>query len=353
MTTLTGAGPGRQPVSSRPALALVVRLAVVHLATALFTLTAGCFTPAAVAEDSTTAHHVHALKITVLVTNVGGDPHAGDGEWGYSALVEVDGHKILYDTGSSADLVLRNASALHVDLSNVEDVILSHNHFDHVGGLMALRHEFAGANPHAIGRVHVGARIFEPRLDDSGEDQNGLRLIRTQYLATGGEFIVHDKPTELFPGVWFTGPVPRPNPEKNWSPGLWLVTDQGRVEDNVPEDSALVFQTDDGVVVLTGCGHAGVVNIVEYARTISGDQRLLSVVGGLHLFAASDQTLAWTGDKLKTYHIRNLLAGHCTGLEATYRLRQSTGLDRKTAVVSAVGSSFTLGVGIDPRRLAQ
>jgi 7,8-dihydropterin-6-yl-methyl-4-(beta-D-ribofuranosyl)aminobenzene 5'-phosphate synthase len=276
-------------------------------------LAAACFTPTATADELATAHHVHALKITVLVTNVGGDAHAGDGEWGYSALVEVDGHRILYDTGSSADLVLRNARALHVDLSNVDDVILSHNHFDHVGGLMALRHEFAGANPHAMSRVHVGARIFEPRLDESGEDQNGLRLIRTQYLATGGEFIVHDKPTELFPGVWFTGPVPRPNPEKNWNPGLWLVT----------------------------------------ARTISGDQRLLAVVGGLHLFAASDQTLAWTGDKLKTYQIRNLLAGHCTGIEATFRLRQSTGLDRKTAVVSAVGSSFTLGVGIDPRRLAQ
>jgi 7,8-dihydropterin-6-yl-methyl-4-(beta-D-ribofuranosyl)aminobenzene 5'-phosphate synthase len=325
------------------------------LAAGLFALTAAGVTPAAAAAaaEPTTTHHVHALKITVLVTNVGGDPHAGDGEWGYSALVEVDGHKILYDTGSSADLVLRNAKALHIDLSNVEDVILSHNHFDHVGGLMALRQEFAAANPRAMSRVHVGARIFEPRLDDSGADQNGLRLIRTQYLATGGEFIVHDKPTELFPGVWLTGPVPRPNPEHNWSPGLSLVTDQGRVEDNVPEDSALIFQTDDGVVVLTGCGHAGVVNIVEYARTISGDQRLLSVVGGLHLFAASDQTLAWTGERLKTYHLRNLLAGHCTGIEATYRLRQSTGLDRKTAVVSAVGSSFTLGAGIDPRKLAQ
>jgi len=324
-----------------------------RLAAALALLTATGFATAAVAADATPAHHVHALKITVLVTNLGGDPHAGDGEWGYSALVEVDGHRILYDTGSSADLVLRNARALHVDLSNVEDVVLSHNHYDHVGGLMALRQEFGGANPLAMSRVHVGARIFEPRLDDSGADHNGLRLIRAQYLATGGQFVVHDKPTELFPGVWFTGPVPRPNPEKNWSPGLWLTSDQGRVEDNVPEDSALIFQTDDGIVVLTGCGHAGIINIVEYARSVSGDQRLLAVVGGLHLFAASDQTLAWTGERLKAYQIRNLLAGHCTGIEATYRLRQSTGLDRKTAVVSAVGSSFTLGAGIDPRNLAQ
>jgi len=149
-----------------------------------------------------------------------------------------------------------------------------------------------------------------------------------------------------------TGPVPRPNLEKNWFPGLSLMTAEGRVEDNVPEDSALVFDTNEGIVVLTGCGHAGIVNIVEYARTIAGNKPVLAVVGGLHLFNASDQTLAWTGAKLKSYQIKNLLAGHCTGVEATYRLRKSTGLSRKTAVVSATGSSFRLGFGVDPGMLA-
>jgi 7,8-dihydropterin-6-yl-methyl-4-(beta-D-ribofuranosyl)aminobenzene 5'-phosphate synthase len=335
----------------------IVLLRVLRRAAVVLAITVVCAPPPAWSNTGAGAggasHQARALKITVLVTNVAGDLRAGDGEWGYSALVEVDGHKILYDTGASADMVLKNARALHIDLSDVEDVVLSHNHSDHVGGLMTLRREFAKTNPRAMSRVHVGARIFEPRLDDSGEDDNGLRSIRAEYLATGGEFIVHDKPTELFPGVWFTGPVPRPNPERNWNPGLWLVTAQGRVEDNVPEDSELVFNTNDGIVILTGCGHAGIVNIAEYARTIAGDKPLLAVVGGLHLFAASDQTLAWTGAKLKSYRIENLLAGHCTGIEATYRLRDSTGLTRKTAVVSATGSSFTLGLGIDPRKLAQ
>jgi 7,8-dihydropterin-6-yl-methyl-4-(beta-D-ribofuranosyl)aminobenzene 5'-phosphate synthase len=327
-------------------------LKVLRSATAFLAAVLSCSTPVAAAGEAN-APPVHVLKITVLVTNVAGDPRLGDGEWGYSALVEADGHKILYDTGASANMVIMNAKALHIDLSDVEDVVLSHNHSDHVGGLMALRREFAKANPRAMSRVHVGARIFEPRLDQAGEDHNGLRLIREEYLATGGVFIVHDKPTELYPGVWLTGPVPRPNTEKNWFPGLTLVTTQGRVEDNVPEDSALVFNTNEGTVILTGCGHAGIINIVEYARTIDGDKPLLAVIGGLHLFAASDQTLIWTGAKLKTYRIENLLAGHCTGIEATYRLRESTGLNRKTAMVSAVGSSFTLGRGIDARMLAQ
>ena len=106
----------------------------------------------------------------------------------------MDGHKILYDTGASSDMVLNNAKALHIDLSAVEDVVLSHNHWEHVGGLMTLRRELAKTNPRALIRVRVGARIFEPRLTDGGDDHNGLRLIKAEYLATGGVFIVHDKP---------------------------------------------------------------------------------------------------------------------------------------------------------------
>jgi len=343
-------GIARGRARRMPSIAIAIVLAI----SVALTGTASALTATGAPADSESgARLARALKITVLVTNVAGDPRAGDGEWGYSALVEVDGHKILYDTGASADMVLKNASALHIDLSDVEDVVLSHNHADHVGGLMTLRREFAKSNPRAMSRVHVGAGIFEPRLNAAGEDDNGLRLIRAQYLATGGVFVVHERPDELLPGVWFSGPVPRPNPEKNWSPGLTLATSEGRKEDNVPEDSALLFDTGDGVVVLTGCGHAGIVNIVEYARSRLGSKPIVAVVGGLHLFSASDQSLAWTGAKLKDYQIENLLAGHCTGIEATYRLREATGLTRKTAVVSVTGSSFTLGRGIDARRLAQ
>jgi 7,8-dihydropterin-6-yl-methyl-4-(beta-D-ribofuranosyl)aminobenzene 5'-phosphate synthase len=305
------------------------------------------------AADPPSARHVHALKVTVLVTNLAGDAHEGDGEWGFSALVEVDGRKILYDTGSSPDMALRNAKALKIDLSDVEDVVLSHNHFDHVGGLMTLRRELSKINPRALSRVHVGARVFEPRWDAAGEDRNGLRLIKADYLATGGTFIVHDKPAELLPGVWLTGPVPRPNDEKNWFPGLTLDSKQGRIEDNVPEDSALLFDTDTGMVILAGCAHAGIVNITEFARVVVGKKPIIAVVGGLHLFSASDQTIAWTGGKLKSYGVQSLLGAHCTGIEALFRLRESLGLTRKTAIVSASGSSFTLNQGFDPRRLAQ
>lgn len=312
-------------------------------------------TSAAVAGAATplpSGSQVNSLKITVLVTNLAGDVDEGQGEWGYSALVEVDGHRILYDTGASPGLVLSNAEKLGISLSDVQDVVLSHNHRDHVGGLLSLRRELMKTNPRAISRVHVASEIFAPRLDSNGSNRNGLKEIRAQYAETGGQFVLHDGPGQLLPGVWFTAAVPRETRERNWSPSLRIKTAAGVVDDTVPEDSALVFDAQDGLVILTGCGHAGIINIAAYSRRLAGSQSIFAIVGGLHLFAASDDTLLWTGERLKSLGLRYLLAGHCTGIEATFRLRQIVGLDRKTAVVSAVGSSFTLGKGIDPRELA-
>jgi 7,8-dihydropterin-6-yl-methyl-4-(beta-D-ribofuranosyl)aminobenzene 5'-phosphate synthase len=105
---------------NRAALWQVLQLAARKLAiTLLRSLPLAFISVGAVVGQMNASHQVHALKITVLVTNVAGNPFEGEGEWGYSALVEVDSHKILYDTGASADMVLKNAAALHIDLSGV------------------------------------------------------------------------------------------------------------------------------------------------------------------------------------------------------------------------------------------
>jgi 7,8-dihydropterin-6-yl-methyl-4-(beta-D-ribofuranosyl)aminobenzene 5'-phosphate synthase len=296
------------------------------------------------------AGQVKTLKVTVLSTMLADQ---GLGEWGYSALVEVDGRKFLFDTGANPDVVLKNAKSLGINLSDVEDVVISHNHDDHTGGLITLRRELMKKNPRAMSRAHVSANIFLPRLKADGSDDNGLSPLRTEYERLGGSFALHEDAAELATGVWFTGPVPRKYPETNWSTeGLNLHTAAGDVTDNVPEDAALVFSTPEGLVVLTGCGHAGIVNISEYAQQIAGPAPIFTVIGGLHLFAKSDEVVDWTGAQLRRLGVRYLLAGHCTGIEATWRLRSALGLTRKTAPVSSVGSSFTLGKGIQPRDIA-
>jgi len=292
-------------------------------------------------------HIVHALRITTLSTMLA---DTGVGEWGYSALVEVDGRRILFDTGAHPDVVLRNAKEMGIDLSTADTVILSHNHDDHTGGLIALREAAMRKNGKALATALVGAGIFEPRYDKTGKDVNGLTPLRARYIADGGHFEERAGPVEIAPGVWFTGPVPRPNAETNWQPGLKRKAATGLIDDTVPEDSALIFVTDQGIVILTGCGHAGIMNLVDDARRIAGDKPLLAVIGGLHLFAKSDAVLAASAAKMQG--LRYLLAAHCTGIEATIKLRALLGLDRHTAVVAAVGSSFTLGKGIDALDIA-
>ena len=112
-----------------------------------------------------------------------------------------------------------------------------------------------------------------------------------------------------------------------------MTTPAGVVEDNVPEDMALVIDTDQGLVVLTGCGHAGVVNTIDYARTVIRPERVHALIGGLHLFAAKAETLAWTAEKLRGFGVEHLIGAHCTGIESVFRLRADLGLDREHAVV--------------------
>ncbi|MBL9206943.1 MAG: MBL fold metallo-hydrolase [Opitutaceae bacterium] len=295
---------------------------------------------------------VKALKITVLSTMLA---EKGLGEWGFAALVEVDGRRILFDTGAHTDVVLKNAAALQIDLSTVPDVILSHSHWDHVGGLMTLRDSVRKQNPAALGTVHGAEGLFYRRVGGGPPIlENPLLLTRPAFEDSGGVFKIHPRPIELHPGVWFSGPVPRPHPERNWSGSGRLVDSTGAVvEDIQPEDAALYINTAKGLVVITGCGHAGVVNLIEHARTVVRPAPVHALIGGIHLFNASEQTLTWTADKPREFRVEHFIGAHCTGLETVYRFRRELGLDRTRVVVGATGAVFELGQGIDPGVLAK
>ena len=315
------------------------------------TVTRGRWVGPSVQASSTSGTQIHALKVTLLSTMLVAEP-TGFGEWGFSALVEADGHRILVDTGAHPETVLQNAHDLKVDLSNVQEVVLTHNHDDHVTGLLTLRREMMKKNPAALSVAHVAKGIFYSRPSAQGES-NPMIAIRKAYESTGGRFIEHSDGADIFPGAWLTGPVPRKYPERNWSVSGKVQTPDGLVEDTVPEDQSLVLDTTQGLVVLTGCGHAGIVNILTYAATKFPGRGVDAVIGGLHLFPASDEQLDWTGDEFKQFKVANLLGAHCTGIEAVYRLRQRAGLTRRTAVVGAVGSTFSLDKGIVAGALAQ
>lgn len=309
--------------------------------------------PALQAEAPPTTHaRVTKLRVHILSTMLADH---GIGEWGFAALVEADGHRILFDTGFRPDTVLTNARELGVDLSDVTDVILSHHHDDHTGGLLTLRRALQSKNPKALSRAHVAPGMFWSRPQRQGqgpEENNPMVAWRAEYEATGGVFVEHTEPVELVPGVWLTGPVPRAHPERNWSGRGQVKAPRGLVEDNLPEDQSLVVDTDRGLVLVSGCGHAGMINTLEFARRVVRSAPIHAALGGFHLLDADDRGLTWTGGKLREFGLGHLIGAHCTGIEAVFRLRSAAGLDRRRCVVGAVGASFNLDRGIDPQRLA-
>src|SRR5260221_2310116 len=264
---------------------------------------------------------VQALRIVLLSTMLA---DRGIGEWGFAALVEVDGRRLLFDTGGRPETVLSNAREMGIDLSDVTDVVLSHNHSDHTTGLLPMRRALAAKNSAALSRVHVGRGIFWSRPSAEGEEQPVLK-VRGELEAAGVRFVEHEGPAEVLQGVWLTGRVPRIHPERNWTTRGRVRTPEGLVEDTIPEDQSLVFDTARGLVLLSGCGHAGIANTVEYARKVVRPAALHAAIGGVHPFPLHDQPLHPAARPLPGARVQKPRRGGRARLQAGCRPRRPAG----------------------------
>ena len=275
--------------------------------------------------------------------------YLGVGEWGFAALIETPGQSILFDTGLKSETVLTNARLLNVDLSKVEEVVLSHFHTDHTGGLLTLREIYKKENPKALSTVYVGKGFFSQRYDVQHTPVYSLpnpgftrsfstpEDFRRAAEATGIRFVIVESTTELAPGVVLTGPIDRIHPEKNVSPGYFLKSDDGYVADNIPESQVVGIDTDQGWLMVSGCGHAGIINASERLLQIK-DQPIHMGLGGFHLFRADEEAISWTAGKLKEFGYKKLVGAHCSGAHATHELGDHLGLPRSGISIGAIGT---------------
>ncbi len=292
-------------------------------------------------------HVVKRLKITILSTMLAQQP--GIGEWGFSALVEADSIKILFDAGGRERTVLENSKELKIDLSNVPTLVLSHNHSDHTVGWLPLRNAMSATNKNALSITHVGEGLFDTRISAKGDENRSRQKDSLLYVQTGGQIRVHQSFKEIFPGIYLTGPVPRKYPEKNYTMGGISGKKKGAsgytVEDIVPEDMSLVIRTDKGLILLSGCGHSGIINTITHIRNNLEQQPLIAAIGGFHLLENKDEQIKWTAQQLKESGIRYFMGAHCTGIEPVYQIREWAGLKRGECIVGSVGATFDLENG--------
>jgi 7,8-dihydropterin-6-yl-methyl-4-(beta-D-ribofuranosyl)aminobenzene 5'-phosphate synthase len=242
------------------------------------------------------------VELTILADNrvTASSPRGLRGEWGFAALVG----DVLFDTGYGG-VVPENAARLGRPL-DAEAVVLSHGHDDHTGGLgTALAHL---DDP----TLYCHPELWRPRYRTP---ERGGRHIGCPYdrgrVADRTTVVEHEDPVEVADGVHALGEIPRPHDDAAVGE---IETPDGRRPDPVPDDQALAVETDNGVALVLGCGHAGLRNTVEYAESVTGDT-VRTVVGGTHLVARDADEIHELADLLDG-RLDRFGAAHCTGSTA-------------------------------------
>ncbi|MFA5269617.1 MAG: MBL fold metallo-hydrolase [Methanoregula sp.] len=262
------------------------------------------------------------LTLTVMVDNTTLTDQNLCGEAGLSFLIETAGKKILFDTGLSG-LFLANAEKMGIGLRDLDVLVLSHGHIDHTGGLATLARYLAAATPGSV-QPRVPELIAHPRCFWPKE-KNGHK---------NGSTVSEEEARRLFPvslstePVWITedlvflGEIPRRFPFEEGDSGKRVIHNpDGRTEpDELLDDTALAFRSDAGLIIITGCSHAGICNITEYAREVCDEKHVRDIIGGLHLISPAPKRLVKTGKYLNRLHLNALHAGHCTSIQAKLAL---------------------------------
>jgi 7,8-dihydropterin-6-yl-methyl-4-(beta-D-ribofuranosyl)aminobenzene 5'-phosphate synthase len=276
-----------------------------------------------------------SYRITILCENSVGPLSGTLGEHGFSALIEPSaGDPLLFDTGQGLTL-LHNARRMNKDLSKVRQVVISHGHYDHAGGLKKLLEECGEK------KVYCHPSVFRARfrVKDTGECYPiGIPSSQEELEAAGASFDFSKEFRAVAPGIYLTGEVPRVTGFESGDQGLYCDC-TGQDLDNTPDDQSLVLETGKGLVLVLGCCHAGLVNTVEHVAYMTGRRDIHAVIGGTHLGFCSQEQLETTIGALKTLGIKKLAASHCTGFAASARLSREFPVEFQTAMVG-----FTLEV---------
>ena len=238
------------------------------------------------------------MKLTILTENTAGGTFAA--EHGLSYLLEIDNQKILWDTGHS-DVFLQNAKKLNINLDEVETVVLSHGHWDHGNGLKYLTEKKLICHP----------GTFIKRYRKGGTENIGLDLTFEE-LDERFNIIMSKEPFSISNKIIFLGEIPRLN---SFESKTTTFVDRNQNEDFIFDDSALAIIADDELVVVSGCSHSGICNTIEYAKNVTGLQKIKSVFGGFHLKENDNQTKE-TINYFKKNNITNIHPSHCTELPA-------------------------------------
>ncbi len=243
-------------------------------------------------------------------------------EWGLSILIEKDERAILFDTGESISAA-HNAGILGIDLSKIDTIVLSHGHFDHTGGLLSLLPQI-GHPVNIIAHPDIWAPKYN-RKPGSSEKYIGIPYTREELEALGARFNLTSESVSIDEDILTTGEIPMLTDYETIDPTLCVKTEGGWQPDQLLDDQGIVIKGPQGLTVIPGCAHRGLINTLYQARKVSGIDKIYLVVGGAHLINAGDEQIWHTISALNEMGVQKLATCHCTGTRANNLLSQTMG----------------------------
>jgi len=275
---------------------------------------------------------VSRVRVTTLSDNIAGEGF--EAEWGFSLLVEADGNRLLFDTGASP-LTVNNALRAGVDLTGIGLIVLSHGHYDHTGGLLAV---LQATGPATI-VAHPGVLEAKYALQPGEEKVRsiGLPFTRSSLEKEGATFHLSQEPLAISPCIMTSGEIPLASSFEKVDESLMVGQEGILNKDAMEDDQALIINTRSGLVVILGCAHRGVINTLLHARRLTGISKILAVIGGMHLFKAPEEQVDATLAALKSMKVERLVASHCTGSAAAKLFAEGLG---ESFFLNSTGSKF-------------
>jgi len=263
------------------------------------------------------------MRITILCENLVGRL-VGSGEHGFSAFIEMEKGNYLFDTGSGRSIV-PNSLTLNKDLKSIRKIFLSHGHYDHTGGLSEVLQLKGKVD------VHAHPHVFLDRIAVLKEEGREIkRFIGIQYKKSyleslGAHFVFNTDFTEVEKGLFLTGEVPRQTNFEKADPRLFSEMDGAMTNDLFLDDQSLILDTEKGIILILGCAHSGMINIIHHVVNKMGKEKFHAILGGTHLDFLTPEQLEESIKSLKRMDIGKIGVSHCTGMRAAFRLQQEFG----------------------------
>lgn len=251
------------------------------------------------------------IKLTILCENTVGAPFGVIGEHGFACFVETQQGNYLFDTGQGF-AITQNALALGKNLASIDAVMISHGHYDHTGGLPAVL-KIRGAVD-----VFGHPDMFVERVWSSEDETRFIGIpFRRPYLeGLGARFRLGTEMVEIGPGVYLTGEIPRNSTFEKGDANMFAILPGGDTlqPDPLKDDLSLLIDSDKGLIIVLGCAHAGLINIIEYALKQMKTDRIHAIIGGTHLGFSTDAQFEETVKMIDRYQVDHIGVSHCTGL---------------------------------------